>query len=115
MSLLPLPPPPFACDADGYRVWLETAVFECQQAIVLYHPWSSPYRQLSCLIAFLTSALHRLDCVCARDRARARSSAFQQLLWRKTLWLHSKYERVRNNLIDFMLDGRPPSPFSPAD
>lgn len=105
MSLLPLPSPVFGADAEGYRFWLETALFEARQALLFYSTWSPSHRQLSCLIALLTSALHRLDLVCLRDRVRARSSEFQLLLWRKTTWLHGKYERVRTNLIDLMLDG----------
>nr|QYW15044.1 E4 ORF5 [Bat mastadenovirus] len=106
MSLLPLPPPLFGADVEGHRYWLETALYEARQAIIFYATWSPSYRQLSCLIALLTSALHRLELVCLRERARARSSEYQLLLWRKLSWLHGKYERVRGNLIDLMLDGQ---------
>ncbi|UYL15024.1 E4 ORF5 [Bat mastadenovirus] len=105
MSLLPLPPPFFGSDVQVCRLWLESGLFEARQALLFYTPGSASARQLSCLIALLTSALHRLDCVCQREPARARSSDYQRLLWFKLSWLHSKYEKVRGHLIDLMLDG----------
>lgn len=106
MSLLPLPPPPFGADVATYRLWIDTALFEVNQALRYYpDPGSPAHRQLSCLFSFLASSLSRLDRVCSRRPGYSRGSEFQLLLWRKTSWLCGKYHTVRDNLYQLLLDG----------
>lgn len=106
MSLLPLPPPPFGADVATYRLWIDTALFECNQALRYYPDITSPaHRQLSCLFSFLAASLRRLDNVCHRRPSEARGSEFQLLLWRKTTWLYHKYHVIRDNLYQLLLDG----------